>query len=73
MAQDLVPWYGDEISRKHLGITGNLSDKIAIFESLEEANEFCGKFNKELKEKRKAESEARDLAEYERLKKKLGL
>ena len=73
LAQDIVPWYGDDISRKHLGITGDLSYKIAIFETLDEANEFCDKFNKELREKRKAESDAKDRAEYERLKKKLGL
>lgn len=69
--QNFVPNYGDKISNNFFNV--NWRDNVAIFETLDEAKEVCDLFNKQLKEKRKADEHKKDLAEYERLKNKLGL
>lgn len=69
--QDFVPYYGDKISNNYFKV--DWRDNVAIFETLDEAKEVCDLFNKQLKEKRKNDEHKNDLAEYERLKKKLGL
>lgn len=69
--QDFVPYHGDKISNNYFNV--NWIDNVAIFETLDEAKEVCDLFNKQLKEKRKNDEHKNDLAEYERLKEKLGL
>lgn len=71
----LVPMSGDEISKKYFNIPMNTSTycQIAIFDTADEAQKVCNEFNKQLKKKRQKESLERDMAEYERLKAKLGL
>ena len=69
--QDFVPYHGDKISKNYFNV--DWSYNVAIFETLEEAQEVCNLFNKQLKEKREKEEKQKDLEEYERLKEKLGM
>lgn len=69
--EDFVPYHGDKISNNYFKV--DWKNNVAIFETLEEAQKVCDLFNKQLKEKRKVEEHKNDIAEYERLKKKLGM